>query len=163
VVPRTTTFRQYAEERGDDYVPGSDLQVPTPEALKAMRDDADARQRQQQQSAAAGPSRQPRAIFELDQLPQAPQLQRPVVSLPPPPGMEQQMEADYRRRQSVEGGGGGGGGDPMQLDPRRRSAEMMPHQSTVHQQLPFELSGVDRIRVVLPPPTPTILPPEYRR
>jgi hypothetical protein len=159
-VPRTTTFKQYAEERGDDYVPGSDLQVPTPEALKAMRDDAAAEQ-QRQQPAAAGPSRQPRAIFELDQQPQAPQPQgRPVVSLPAPPGMEQQMQADYRRRQSVEGSGGG---DPMQLDPRRRSAEMMPHQSAVHQQLPFELSGVDRIRVVLPPPTPTILPPEYRR
>jgi hypothetical protein len=36
VVPRTTTFKQFAEERGEDYVPGSDAQLPSPEELRAM-------------------------------------------------------------------------------------------------------------------------------
>jgi hypothetical protein len=177
VVPRTTTFKQYTEERGEDYVPGSDLQAPTPEALKAMREEQAAAEAE---SAVAGPSRQPRVVFELDQqqasAAHAPPQQhhhqqhqqqqlRPMVSLPPPPGMvehmhmqQQQQAAERRRRQSME--------DPMQLDPRRGSLEVAappPHASPVRQQLPFELSGVDRIRVVLPPPTPTILPPEYRR
>lgn len=189
VVPRTTTFKQYAEERGEDHVPGSDLQVPTPEALRAMREEAEAAAAAE--PTLAGPSRNPRTIFGLDQpmiqqqqqqqqqqvvqqqrqeLQQHQQLQqqqmRPMVSLPPPPGfaeqlqhMQMQRDEYHRRKQSMEM-------DPMQLDPRRRSLEVAqppPHASPVRQQLPFELSGVDRIRVVLPPPTPTVLPPEYRR
>jgi hypothetical protein len=146
-------------------VPGSDLQAPTPEALRAMREE----EAEAEPPTVAGPSRQPRAIFELDQQQQhpapPPAAGRPIVSLPPPPGMvaeRMQQEAEYRRRrQSMEMAA-----DPMQLDPRRRSLEVAappPHASPVRQQLSFELSGVDSIRVVLPPPTPTILPPEYRR